>query len=72
MHHMNIRELREQNDMTQDDLANRLGIKYQSVSRWERGIAYPATENLLAMAEIFHVSVDVILGRCPIPRKDSA
>lgn len=65
MRHLIIRELREQHEMTQDDLASRLGVKYQSVSRWERGIAYPTMDNLVAMAEIFGVSTDYILGRQP-------
>lgn len=67
MRHLIIRELREQHEMTQDDLANRLGVKYQSVSRWERGIAYPTMDNLVAIAEIFGVSTDVVLGLAPVP-----
>lgn len=67
MRHLIIRELREQHEMTQDDLANRLGVKYQSVSRWERGIAYPTMDNLVAIAEIFGVSTDVVLSLAPVP-----
>lgn len=64
---MNIRPLREQHGMTQEDLANRLGVKYPAVSKWERGMAYPSMNTVIKMAELFQVSMDVVLGLAPIP-----
>lgn len=58
----NIRTLRRANDMTQEQLADRLGVTYQSVSRWENGNAYPDIELLPAIAEIFGTSADKLLG----------
>ena len=64
---MNIRPLREQRGMTQEDLANRLGVKHPAVSKWERGMAYPSMNTVIKMAELFQVSLDVVLGLEPIP-----
>lgn len=64
---MNIKQLREQHGMTQEELANRLGIKYPAVSKWERGMAYPSMNTVIKMAELFQVSMDVVLGLAPIP-----
>lgn len=58
----NIRRLRRARDLTQEQLADRLGVTYQSVSRWEVGSAYPDIELLPAIADIFSVSVDELLG----------
>lgn len=37
---MNIKQLREQRNMTQEDLAKRLGVKSPAVSKWERGVSH--------------------------------
>ena len=63
----NIKQLREQHGMTQEELANRLGVKYPAVSKWERGMAYPSMNTVIKMAELFQVSMDVVLGLAPIP-----
>ncbi len=57
----NIRTLRRAADMTQEELADRLGVTYQSVSRWENGGTYPDMELLPAIADIFNVTVDHLL-----------
>lgn len=64
---MNIRTLREQHGMTQEDLARKLGVKYPAVSKWERGMAYPSMNTVIKIAELFQVSMDVVLGLKPIP-----
>ena len=58
----NIRTLRRSNDMTQEQLADKLGVTYQSVSRWENGAAYPDIELIPAIADIFGTSADKLLG----------
>ena len=58
----NLRSLRRSADMTQDELAVKLGVTFQTVSRWENGGSYPDIEFLPAIAEIFHVTVDHLLG----------
>lgn len=64
---MNIKQLREQRDMTQEELAKRLGVKPPAVSKWERGLTYPIMDKVIAMAEVFGVSTDVVMGLAPIP-----
>lgn len=64
----NIRRLRRGMDMTQEQLADKLGVAYQSVSRWENGATYPDMEFLPALSSIFGVTVDDLLG-CEDSRK---
>ena len=58
----NIRRLRRAADMTQEQLADKLGVAYQSVSRWENQTTYPDIEFLPALAGIFGVTVDELLS----------
>ncbi len=58
----NIRRLRRAADMTQEQLADKLGVTYQSVSRWENGTTYPDMEFLPVLASIFGVTADELLG----------
>ncbi len=58
----NIRNFRKKNDLTQDELADRLGVTYQSVSRWENGATYPDLELIPAISELLGVTVDELLG----------
>ncbi len=58
----NIRTFRRAMDMTQEQLAEQLGVSFQSVSRWENGTTYPDMELLPALARIFSVTVDALLG----------
>lgn len=58
----NIRKLRREKDMTQEQLADRLGVTYQSVSRWENSQVYPDIELLPAIAEVFETSTDALMG----------
>ncbi|MGM9637355.1 MAG: helix-turn-helix domain-containing protein [Eubacteriales bacterium] len=58
----NIRKFRKKNDLTQEELADRLGVSYQSVSRWENGLTYPDIEFLPAIAEMLSCSVDQLMG----------
>lgn len=57
-----IRMLRLQNKLTQEQLADRLGVSYQSVSRWENGVTYPDITLLTTIAKHFSVTTDYLLG----------
>ena len=55
-------ELRKKNGLSQDELAAKLGISRQSVSKWERAEASPDTDNLICLAKIYGVSLDELLS----------
>ena len=56
-----IRLLRKKNDITQDKLAEHLGVTPQAVSRWESGVCYPDMNYLPAIADYFSVTMDELL-----------
>ena len=56
-----IRTLRFKNDVTQEDLANHLGVSMQAVSRWENGACYPDLELIPVIAAYFDVTTDQLL-----------
>lgn len=58
----NIKRLRRERDMTQEELAEQLDVSFQSVSRWENGACYPDMEMLPAVAGFFGVTVDSLMG----------
>ena len=58
----NIRNYRKRNGLTQQEFADRLGVSYQSVSRWENSITYPDLEFIPSIAELLAVTVDELFG----------
>lgn len=58
----NIKRLRRERDMTQEELAELLNVSFQSVSRWENGACYPDLELIPAIAGFFGVSADSLMG----------
>lgn len=57
-----LRTLRKNADMTQDDLAKRIGIHKQTISQYERGVRRPDLETLAALADVLNVSADYLVG----------
>ena len=57
-----LRQLREENRLTQSELAKRLGITRSSVNAWEMGISVPSTQYIVELAKFFNVSTDYLLG----------
>ena len=58
----NLKKYRIMKELTQEDVAEYLGITAQSVSKWERGESCPDITFLPALANIFETSVDLLLG----------
>lgn len=63
--HMNLSEkiiqLRKANNMTQEELAEKINVSRQSVSKWELGQASPEMEKVVSLSEVFHVTTDYLL-----------
>ena len=55
-------ELRKKSGLSQEELASKLGLSRQAVSKWERAEASPDTDNLIVLAQIYHVSLDDLLS----------
>lgn len=57
-----IREYRTARQMTQEFVAESLGVSRQAVSKWESGASDPSTSNLIALAKLFQVSPEELLS----------
>jgi len=53
--------LRKENNFSQEDIAERLGVSRQAISNWERGESSPDTENLIELSMLYNVSVDELI-----------
>lgn len=58
-----IREAREQKGLTHEALANRIGVYYQGLSYWERGIKLPDAISFLKLADVLDLDVKEITSR---------
>lgn len=58
-----ISKLRRQRGMTQEQLANRLGVSYQAVSKWENEQSCPEITLLPLLADLFEITLDDLFGR---------
>ena len=58
-----IRYLRQSKELNQVQLADKLGVKKQSISNWENDNIMPSVEMLVKIADYFNVSTDFLLGR---------
>ena len=54
-------ELRKKHNLSQEELAEKLGVSRQAVSKWERSEASPDTDNLIALAKIYDLSLDELV-----------
>lgn len=56
-----LSKLRKENNYTQEQLADILGVSRQAISKWESNITYPETDKLIRMSELFDCSLDYLL-----------
>ena len=57
-----VKKLRHEKDLTQQQLAELLGVAVSAISSYESGNRYPSYEVLISLARIFHVTTDYLLG----------
>lgn len=57
-----LKKLRTQNNLSQEKLAEKLGVSRQSISKWEQGYAVPDTDNMFKLSKLYGMSVDAILN----------
>lgn len=69
MFHENLKTLRKNKGMSQEQLAVKLHVVRQTVSKWEKQLSVPDAETLMRIAEVLEVSVNDLLG-APIAEKE--
>ena len=57
-----LQKIRKENNITQEQLADKLNVSRQAVSKWESGSAYPDTEKLIQISKLFKVSLDELIN----------
>ena len=65
-----IKELRKRDKLTQEEIAQRLGVTSQAVSRWEADAGYPDMEMIPSIAGLFGISIDALFGYDNVERKN--
>lgn len=63
-----IKKLRNDNDITQEELANKIFVTRTAVSKWEQDKGYPSIDSLKLMANLFNVSIDDLLSEAELER----
>lgn len=58
-----LKELRQENGLSQSVLAQKIGVSQKAIDYWERGVNEPKATYIVKLADFFDVSADYILGR---------
>lgn len=66
----NLQRLRKAKGLSQDEVAQKLYLTRQSISKWENGQTEPGVENLKALARLYGVTVDVLVGAEEFPKEE--
>ena len=59
----NLQKLRKEKGISQEQLAEQLGVTRQSVSKWESGASYPEMDKIVAICNIFHCDMNVLINK---------
>ena len=59
----NLKKIRKENNLSQEDLADKLGVSRQSVSKWESKQAYPEMDKVLQLCKMFNLNIDDLLNQ---------
>ena len=63
-----LKVLRQRNNLKQEQLAKKMGVKQYVISGWEIGRSEPSMREIFKLADIFKVSIDKLLGRVKLDR----
>lgn len=64
-----LKRLRSQAGLSQEKLAEKLGVSRQAVTKWETNAGLPDPDNLLAISALFHISIDELLANQTVPKE---
>ena len=59
----NLRKIRKENNLSQEQLADELGVSRQAISKWESGAAYPEMDKIIALCDKFNLNIDDLLHK---------
>ena len=59
----NLKKIRKENNLSQEQLADCLGVSRQAISKWESGSAYPEMDKIIALCDKFNVNIDDLLHK---------
>ena len=63
---LRIKEYREEMQLTQRELAEKIGNVQRNISNWENGASEPDCETMVRLVELFEISLDELFGRTPV------
>ena len=69
MLHENIKAIRKSKGLSQEELAIKLNVVRQTISKWEQGLSVPDSDMLISMSEVLETSVSTLLGETVIESK---
>lgn len=64
-----LKELRKQSGLSQEKLAEKLGVSRQAVTKWERDTGVPDIDNIMAISKLFDVSMDELFSMKEVRRR---
>ncbi|MBP3541642.1 MAG: helix-turn-helix transcriptional regulator [Clostridia bacterium] len=67
----NLKQLRKEKQLSQEELAEILDVSRQAVSKWEQGIGYPEVEKLLLLSRKLNISLDSLMATAMPPKSDA-
>ena len=59
----NLKKIRKEHNLSQEQIAEQLGVSRQSVSKWESGQAYPEMDKMLSLCQLFNLNIDELLNQ---------
>ncbi len=59
----NLKKIRKENNLSQEQLADELGVSRQAISKWESAVAYPEMDKIIALCNIFNLNIDDLLHK---------